>query len=610
MIKIKAVILFMLIFVVQSFGQQFSVSANRTTVGTNERLQVDFTLDCEDINSIGKREFPPFEGFKILTGPNVSQSMQIINGKVSASVKYSFIMIPTQVGSFTIPSAKIVYKSKAYATKPLNIKVQKSVAGASDNDGYSTADLNKNVFVRAIPNKTNVYKGEQLTVTYKLYTKTNIASPQIQKLPSYNGFWSEDLNSSNNINFQYEMYKDERYKSAVIKKVALFPTKSGKLEVSSFDLRVPVVIKKKRNRRDVFDDFFNDSFFGKTETVDHLASSNELIIDVKELPAGAPESFTGIVGSFNFSAEIEKTDVEINEAVTIKTKISGNGNIKLLDLPEIKLPAGFEKYEPKKSEKINRGNIISGFKSIEYLIVPRVPGVKELDPIEFSYFDPDKNRYVTKKSEKFTLNVKKGNVAYEQTGSGFSKEDVKLLSEDIRFIQTSDFMLERKTEFKALGSWFWSMLIFPVIALVVVVGFKLRHNKVSGNVQLVRSRKAEKAAKKRLKTAEKHLSDNQLTGFYTELATALFGYMEDKLTLAKSELTVDKTIEELKVRNVSEENLNNVKRILEKCEFARFAPDGEFSHAAKELYEDTVKIIVELENSISGKVKSKKYKNS
>lgn len=597
-------ILFLCGIATNVFSQEFVSTVDKTTVGQYDRFQVYFTFNGGDVYSVQNFRPPSFQGFKVLSGPNQSTSMQFINGKVSGSITFSYILQPSNVGSFTIGPASIEFSGKTYTTTSLNVKVEKGTPQqkAESNGGYTDAELGKNVFIAAEANKSRALLGEQITVTYKLYTKLNIASPQITKLPQYQGFWAEEMDPTRTISFDVGMYKGERFRVATIKQVALFPTKTGSLSVTPFELNIPVIVKKKKTGNDVFDEFFNDSFFGRTETVNYLAKSNTLKVEVEPLPnSNVPSSFNGAVGNFNFKAEIDKKKVFTNESVTLRLTVSGTGNIKLLNLPEPQLPAGFEKYEPKTYDNVNKGAVVSGQKIAEYLIVPRTPGEKEIPPIEFSYFNPASKKYVTLSSQPFKLSVEKGVGQYEPSASSFSKEDVKLLNEDIRYIKTSDFELEPKQDNSLIKSWFWATLILPLIALLTLVGFRKKQDKLYGNVQLLKYQKAEKAAKQRLKIAKRALDENKLTEFYSELSLALYGYLEDKLGIQKSEFTLDMAVDKLTQRKVDDGLINKMKTIAEKCEFVRFAPQGETSATANEIYEETVKIIIEIDSSVEKK---------
>ncbi|MCL4549758.1 MAG: BatD family protein [Bacteroidetes bacterium] len=588
-----------------TYAQKFSATVDKTTVGQYDQFQVYFTFDGGDINGLSNFRPPAFGGFRILSGPNQSSSMQIINGKVSGSITYSYILQPTNIGSYSIGSASVEYGGKSYNTNTLNVKVEKGTPQQQkeSNGGYSQQELAKNVFIMAEANKTRAALGEQITVTYKLYTKLNIASPQITKLPSYEGFWAEDLGPIQNINFQVGMYKGERYRMAVIKQVALFPSKTGTLSVTPFELNIPVIVKKKKTGNDVFDEFFNDSFFGRTETVNYDAKSNTIKVEVEPLPANAPASFNGAVGNFTLKADLDKTNVVTNESLTLRLTIGGNGNIKLLKAPEPQLPAGFDKYEPKTIDNVNRNSVISGQKIVDYLIVPRSPGQKEIPPVEFTYYNPSSRKYVTLKTQSFKINVRQGVGDNNVASQSFSKEDVKLLSEDIRYIKTSDFKLEPRHEISLIKPWFWISVVVPFLGLFGAVSFKKRQDKLYGNLQLMRYQKAEKAARKRLKLSKAALDGGKISEFYSELSFALFGYLEDKLAIQKSEFTLEGAVNELTFKNVNQDLIDRVKRIAEKCEYVRFAPQGETSVSAQEIYDEAVKVIVELDSSIDTRKK-------
>ena len=589
------------------FGQKFELTADKTTVKQNERFQIYFTFEGGDGTNLKGFRPPNFKKLKILSGPNQSSSIRMINGNVSSTITYSYIIVAPNTGKLKIESGSIQFKGEKYKTGTLTLNVLKSSGKPSSrNSSQSMSDeeLKENVFIRAIANKRNVVKGEQVTVIYKLYTKLNISSPQISKLPRYKGFWAEELVTDNNIRFEVEMYKGVRYRSAVLKKVALFPTKSGKLTVTPFELDIPVLVKKKQRSNDPFDSFFNDSFFGRTETIQFKATSNTVVINSSALPQnGKPESFAGAVGQLDFKAELDKSNVETNDAVTLKLTVSGKGNIELIDMPEIILPPGFEKYEPKISKKtVNKGTI-SGFKSNEYLIVPRVAGVKEIEPIKFSYYNPKSKKYVEIVSPKFSINVKQGSGTIASSADGFSKEDIKLLSQDIRFIKTSDFQLEKIKEGSLIKNWFWLSLIIPLFVMFGFIGFKKRQDKLSGNVELMKFRKAQKNASNRLKLAKKALDENDLLTYFNEISQGLYGYLEDKLALQKSEFSIEKVVENLHKNSVNESRVEDVREILNQCEFARFAPQSQTQEQAKNIYEKAVKVIVEIENSVKTKKK-------
>lgn len=599
---------FILIFSVVIQAQSFEASADRTTVGLNDRFQVTFTFEGKEINSLSDFNPPDFNGFMILNGPFQSTNMNIINGAVSASISYTYSVQPKSLGKHIISSASIKYKGDSYKTNPITIQVEKGTANSnaqqknnSNSSGISNEEIAKNVFVRATADKQKVYIGEQVTVTYKLYSRVNIASQlSINKLPQYPGFWAEQLDSPGNFHYTVETYKGKKYRTAVLQKVALFPTQTGELSVTPFELNVPVQVQRKRQSNNVFDEFFNDSFFGIGQTINFNAKSNSLKINVQSLPSfNVPKSFNGAVGNFSIDSHIDKKQTKTNEPVTLKITIKGTGNINLLNMPDINLPAGFEKYEPKVNQQINKNSTISGNKTAEYLIVPRDAGKKEIPPVEFSYFDLNKKSYVTLTTPSYKLNVEQGTGINSPDYAG--KEDVKLLGEDIRYIKTDTETLHRKGNFVLNGFGFWAAVGFPFIIGFGLVVWRKREDKLAGNVQLMRYQRARKIAKARLKQAKGLMDNNDHSAFYSEISLALFGYLEDKLHIPKSELSVDRASAELKKRGLDGEVITEFERVANKCEFIRFAPKESEAAAMSEIYNELSNTIIELEKSLSVK---------
>jgi len=590
-----------------SFAQSFTASSSATTVGVSEQFQVSFTFSGDDINGIKNFRAPDFKEFLTLSGPNQSTNMSVINGSVSASRTFSFIIQPRQVGRATIGSASIDYKGKNYQTSPIKIEVVKVSQAQSQakNQGQkassvSQKEIGENLFIKASADRQKVLKGEQINVTYKLYTALQISSPQISKLPSYPGFWAEETEAPTNINFTIEKISGKQYHVAVLKKVALFPTETGELSVTPFALKIPVYLQKKRRSNNPFDDFFNDPFFSKPEIVEYNAVSNTIKINVLPLPSNnVPTSFTGAVGEFTMKVDVDKSKVKTNEPVALKIKISGTGNIKLLTLPEFEIPAGFEKYDPKVSEDLNKAGKISGNKNAEYLLIPRFAGKKEIPPVSFSFFNPAKNQYQTITSNSFSIDVEQGEGGVTQSGSTLSKEDVKLLNEDILYIKTSGKDIGIKDSYIFKSAIFWLFTILPLAGLTALLVFRKREERLASNMQNMLFLRAQKKAKKKLKTAKKYLDAKDENRFYTELSSALFGYLENKLGISTADFTLDGALTELKGRNVPDELVERVEKIANKCEFIRFAPKTDSTNPMQEIYDEAVRIIIDVEKSLA-----------
>jgi hypothetical protein len=604
-------IFFFLLFITacgRLFPQTLTASVASSKVGLGDQFEIQFSFNGPDVNNVGNFKSPDFANFMILSGPNQSTSMSIINGAVSGSLTYSYYIQPRAVGTFTIGSASVSYKGITFKSAPVKIEVVKGSAPPPNANKQQDAspdaqnsEIAKNLFIRVFADKQKVYQGEQVTVTYKLYTRLNIAAQmQVSKLPQYQGFWAEELETSNNINFTIENFEGKQFRVGILKKAALFPSQSGDLTVSPMELKVPVQIQKKRKPgNSVFDDFFNDPFFGSAQTVEYNAKSNTVKVNVLPLPENKPESFKGAVGQFSLTSELNKNSTKTNEPLSLKVNITGTGNVTLLSVPEINLPAGMEKYDPKSTDQVTRQNKISGKKSIEYLIVPRNAGKKEIPPVKFSYFDPNKKAYVTLSTPVYNINVEQG--SGDQSYAGMSKEDIKLLGDDIRYIKTAPAKLHEKGEILLYSFGFWTTVALPFFALIGAAMWKRREDRLSGNISLMRYRKAQRISSKRLKTAKVLMLANKQTEFYTEISLALFGYLEDKLHIPKSEFTLDRASDELRKSKVDESLITGIVTCAEKCEYIRFAPVEDGTTEMKNMYQDTEKLIIDVERSIAVK---------
>jgi hypothetical protein len=596
----KLFLLFLILFSSINFAQSFVATVDNNKVAENDRFQLEFTFEGKNLNGLKNFNPPSLKDFRVLSGPNQSTSMQIINGVSSSSLTLSYILMPNTTGSFTIGSASIQSEGQTYTTSPIKISVVKGSQKPKEENnssGVSNQEIAENLFIRASIDKNKVYQGEQVTVTYKLYTRLNIAAQMsVDKLPQYQGFWAEELETARNISFSNEVIDGKQFKVGLLKRVALFPSQSGKLEVTPFELTIPIQIQKKKNPNNVWDDFFGDPF-GRSEIVEYPAKSNTLKIDVVPLPENnKPNSFRGAVGKFDFSASLDKQKTKTNEPITLKFDINGTGNIKLLELPPFELPNGFEKYDPKTDEQINRSGKINGTKKAEYLLIPRIAGAREIPEIEFSYFDPETKSYKTIKSKSFNVEIEQ----VQGSADDYSdQQNIQQLDSDIRFIKTKFDDVEMQGDVLVLKPGFWVASILPMIAAFALIGWKRKQDKLSGNVQLLRYSKAEKVARKRFKTAKKLLEQNNVELFYSEISQALFGYLEDKFRIPKSEFTLDRASEELLNRNIKPELVEKMKTNAQKCEFIRFAPGTNPVQAMNEMYQAFSDVVIDIERSIT-----------
>ncbi|MBM3436230.1 MAG: protein BatD [Bacteroidetes bacterium] len=608
----SAILLFLITWFSVATGQgvKFSASAP-ASVQTGDRFNLVYTLNAEGRNFRG----PAMDGFNVLSGPNTSQSssIQIINGKVARSVEYSFtyVLAAGQEGDFEIPPAQVVVEGTSYESNPVKIKVVKGSSGSQGQPGTSQGksssgsygDLKNDVFIRAVANKTSPMLGEQIIVTYKLYFRINISAPEFRKEPSFMGFWKTDLNKDRQSYVQYtETYNGQQYNVAEIKKYALFPQKSGKIEIEAANAVCQGQVREQgqRNRDPFFDSFFNDPFFNRYKTVEIPLIANAVSIHVNTLPtANRPADFSGAVGSFEFISSIDKTSLKANEAINLRFTVRGKGNIELVDKLPISFPPDFEVYDPKISSDINVSEDgVSGSKTFEYLIIPRTQGTFTIKPVTFSFFDLKQQFYKTILSPEYTINVSKGEgSAGNVTYSGVNQADIKYIGSDIRHIKTRGLNLVPAGSYFFGSSLFYVLFLAPIVLFILFVFTMKKELKKRSNIALMRNRKATKVAQKRMKKAHVFLKENNKDQFFEEVSQALWGYLSDKFSIPLSNLSMDTVRDALLVKEVNEVTINQFIETLDHCEYARFAP-GENNSEMDKVYNEGIKIISQIENEL------------
>jgi len=519
----------------------------------------------------------------------------MINGAVTSSITYSYILQPQREGQLIIGPASIENGGKRYTTTPVTVTVGKAAAG---DVGGQIAD---NLLLRIELDRRNVYQGEQITATYKIYTRVNVANYNLAKVPTFTGFWSEDIDVPQQVQLTTETYDGKQYRVGILKKVALFPQRSGTLEIGPMNVQCVVQVQSKGRSNDIFDQFFNDPFFGNVRNVNHTVTTKVEKISVKPLPAaGVPEGFGGAVGRFTMENFVDKEKVAENEAVTYRVKIAGTGNIKLLEAPDLNVSPDLDRYDPKVSDQINkqRGRV-SGSRTFEYLLIPRHPGAQRIPPVVFSYFDPKKKSYVTITGKEVALSVAKGagNGEGIVAGAGISREDVKLLGEDIRIIRSDGVALVKRGSKFAGSPLFFISAASPVICFGLFLLIIRRREKIMGDVAGLRSRKARNVAKKRLAKAKHLLQGDNREEYYAEVSKALWGYCADKLGIPPAELSLENIRDGLTGRGADPETVTEVGAILGQCDFARFAPASDH-RGMQDVYARSEQTILQLEGNL------------
>ncbi|MGE5314517.1 MAG: BatD family protein [Acidobacteriota bacterium] len=586
-----------------AWAQSFTATVDRNPVATNEQFTLEFTMNGGGAGGGKNLKLPDLSKFMILSGPNQSTSMQIINGSVSSSVSYGYILQAREPGTFTIGAASVEAGGKTLHTQPIQLTVVKGSASSQRQNARSGGQADEevqagdNLFIRAIVDRSKVMQGEQISVTYKIYTRVNIINYTINKLPTMTGFWGEDLATPQQIQLTNETVNGKQYRVGVMKTTALFPTQSGTLEINPLEITCQVQVQTRRRSGDIFDDFFNDPFMGNARTQNVTIRTQPTKITVLPLPkSDVPPSFKGAVGRFTLSSAIAKRSVKTNEPLSLKATITGTGNIKILEAPEIKLPNDFEKYDPKVTESIDRnGSTISGSKTFEWLIVPRYPGAKKIPPLEFAYFDPAKNQYVTARTEEIALDVEKGSAEPASAAGGLSKEDVRILNQDIRFIKSSAGSFHRRGEGMVPAAMAAVLVGLPLAAFIGLLVYRRKTARDTADIVSFRSRRAMKIAAKRLKNASVLMAGSNQDAFYTEVSRALWTYVADRLGIDRAELSIDNVTERLEEKRMNPELIARIKETLESCEFARYAPASAEQVEKRKMYDNASAIIVEAE---------------
>lgn len=604
----KHKILLLTLLLVATFGVRadepvrFTASAPSTVI-LDKPFQLVYT-----VNASGKDlRVPEFNNFEILAGPfeSRSSSYQIVNGKTSSSVSisYTYTLQGLKTGTYSFPPASIVVDGQKYTSNGLSIKVlpeddnsaSKSSQGSQSGSTSSSQSIsNENIFIRTSVSRTDVYEQEPILVSYKLYTLVDVVGMNNMKMPDFNGFMKQELDQNQNKQLSYENFNGKNYGTIVLYQVLLYPQRTGEIMIDKANFEAVIRVQNKTQVRSIFDDFF-DSYTNVSKNLVAPASK----ITVHALPGNKPAGYNGTVGHFSISSAISSGQVKENEAVTIKVNISGNGNMKLIKNPEIKFPDGFELYDPKVNNNFKTTTSgVSGTKTIEYMFIPRHTGNFDIPAAELTYFDVLDKTYKTLRTQGYRLVVMKGEGGENAVAGAYvSKEDVKQLGKDIRFIETHPFRLSKETEpiFGTLTGWL--LYIIPlVVACVLFLVFR-KQTQENANIEFVKNKKANKLARKRLKLAQKLLGEGKKDQFYEEVLKAVWNYLSDKLAIPAASLTKERVETELSIKGVQSDAIKQFIDILNTCEFARYAPNSGQQEMGN-LYAETIQAISNLESII------------
>ncbi|MBR5808215.1 MAG: protein BatD [Alistipes sp.] len=587
-------------------AEEVSFSLNAPMLASvGEAFRIEFELNAKpDDNSFAP---PTFENFDVVAGPSVSQgsSIQIVNGEMTKSTSYAitYVLIPQKVGTFAIAPATISVKKKSYTTQRTMIEVRDgahagAAQGAQNKNESAESRANRTIgkedlMLRLELSKRSVYKGEPVRAILKLYSRVNLAGSEGSKMPAFNGFWSQQIDIEQGPfreslnNKVYEVYNIAEY--------LLYPQQGGALTIEPAELTVVAQVMVKSNRG--FDPFFGGGH--EVYNVRRTLKTPEVKVQVKEFPAGAPASFSGAVGRYTMSHKLSSAEVAANSAVTLQLTISGTGNLSFISAPKLELPSSFELYDVKSEERIeNKASGSIGYRRFDYPFIVRAEGDYEIAPIEFTYFDLEKQKYITLTTPPLNMVVMPDKSAATQqqvVASGIKREDVRLLGEDIRFIKLGAPTLRSVVAPFALSPLYWLVVVMLIVAAVASYFVVRKYIRDKRDEVLVKGKRANKMAVKRFRIAEKYMREQDRRAFYEEMLRALWGYLGDKFNIPVADLTREVVREELSRRGALVE-AESIIAVIARCEEAQYSPAA--SAEMKDIYEEGVDAISKIESAI------------
>ena len=538
-------------------GQQFVVN-----------LEVSGTQQMD-----GDPELPDLTAFSVYLGSGSSSSIQMSGGRTSVTLTIQYRFQATRAGTFTIDPIDVQAGGGAFATEPLTLTVSDAPVpqGPSGGPGARESGIGpEDLFVEAAPSRLQVYENQPVVVDYRIFTRVDVSSYSITQLPPATGFWVEEYPPVREPLISQTVRDGMQYTTATIRKVALFPTGSGTRTLEPLGVEAQVRVR----RRSAFDPF--EDFFGRgsllNSTISTAAASRPVEIEVLPLPGGRPDDFTGFVGDLDVTTTLDRDSVQVSDAVTLTVVVAGRGNLRMLAEPEVVIPPGFEAFPPEVTERVDRTDAgVSGTRTYEYVLVPRVPGVGAIPAVELAYFDPESGTYEVAASGALAVEVT--GVAVEGTlGTGRVRAGVEELRTDIRFIQLGSPALVLANRPLFAHPLFWIVLLVPLVAVGGAAGVRRHRDRLHGDVAYARSRRAAKVARKRLAEARKLADGDDVRAFYAEAGHALEGFLADKLNIAAAGMIRDEVRDRLGAMGIATEAADPYLECLEECDRQRFAP--------------------------------------
>ena len=539
---------------------EFEASVDRTRASLGEPIHLTLRIAADE--QLGQVTPPALDlkGFHV-EGPATSTRVEMNNfTNVSVTHELTYSLYAKQAGTFTIDPIQLEMDGEHYQTKPITVEIVRST-GRTSADPAETP-----IFVLARADHERAYVGQQVTVSYDLFYRIQPHNVSFSKLPTFVGFWTEDIFVAQQLKAHQEVRGGVSFNVAPLRRVALFPTGAGTHAVGS--LAISCDIPQQRSRRGSL----LDDFFGRSRSV--RLQSEELHIEVLPLPEqGRPAEFTGAVGRFQLSVAAQPTQVAAGDPVTLRVLVEGEGNIAAVQPLQVDAVAGVKLYDPKVEEEARITNgVYGGRRLFEYILIPEQGGTLNIPPLRFAYFDPHQARYEVLQSDPIVIHSE-GSVEEEGVSYGLSRRDIEAVGEDIRYIKPD---VETLVEPPMLHEryWFWSVQGALPIAFLALLLWQRHQRRLQGDVAYARQRRAKGEAGRRLARADAWLEGGTEAEFYGEVRAAVLEFVADRLNLAAAGLTMEVCAAALAEREVEAETIAALRDLLTRCDFARFAPAG------------------------------------
>ena len=607
-------------------GQEISVTAevNRTRVTIDETLILTISVSGSDLGDVPKPELPDMQSFSVIGSTSSSStSFNLVNGTLSSSssVRFIYQLKPRKTGTLVIGSAELAYDGITHETTPVSIEVTQGASGPAPPGGTRAAppggpptspasplqdatavpELEEAVYIRTTLDKKRVYLGEQVTVTYTLYTRLGLSNARYDEVPSYTGFWLEELFSAHHLDFMEEIIAGKRYAIARLREVALFPTVTGELKIEPLSMICDV--QGERSRRSLFDSFLNDPFDTFYSTTRQIrVTSGEQTVTVLPLPVeGRPAGFSNAVGDFSLKAMVDQTTTEVNQPVTLTIVLAGEGNLKTVEDPALPPLDYFREYQSgNKAEYGSDGSRISGTKTWEHVLIPTLPGDHAIASLSFPFFNPDADAYRVATTDPVTITVLPPTGEQAAVVDMPRKTVVRQIREDIQYIKPETVFLGDQGEVLFRSSWYLLMHALPVVVILAAVFYRSHAHRLQSDAGYARRRRARGNAFGELRQSKEWLDQGALDQAFTGISNALYGYVADKFNLPTAGLTSPRVVELLGERGVEDDTADLVRDCLDACDMARFAPTALTPEHTEDILGKARKGIESIESQMAG----------